>query len=317
MPGEFEIIEWIRSKVASGNAGFVQLGIGDDCSLINQPNDKRKWLITTDMLLDVRHFQLQSGLHSPEQVGRKAMGVNISDIAAMAGTPVAAFVSVALPKSNTKEIAQLLTEGIKAEAEKFDIVLAGGDTNVWDGPLVINITLIGLEPLGGAVLRSGAIPGDCIFVSGPLGGSYPSGRHMKPTPRIKLAQDLKSRLGDKLHAMIDISDGLSGDLRHILKESNGVGANLITNQIPIHPDIQFHVSENTAHMDQEVAIEHALCDGEDFELCFCVAPDSVTNLPNGLFHVGHITTEPGIRLVGSDGVAKLWTRGGFDHIGHD
>ena len=127
MPGEFEIIEWIRSKVASGNAGFVQLGIGDDCSVINQPNDKRKWLITTDMLLDGRHFQLQSGLHSPEQVGRKAMGVNISDIAAMAGTPVAAFVSVALPKSNTKEIAQLLTEGIKAEAEKFDIVLAGGD----------------------------------------------------------------------------------------------------------------------------------------------------------------------------------------------
>ncbi|MCY2933724.1 MAG: thiamine-phosphate kinase [Planctomycetota bacterium] len=314
MPGEFEIIDWIRAQVAQAGQGLVSLGIGDDCSLINQPDDNRKWLVTTDMLLDGRHFQMQSGQHSPAQVGRKAMAVNLSDIAAMAGTPIAAFVSVALPKADSQSIARQLTEALKAEAAKYQVVLAGGDTNVWDGPLVINITLIGLEPQGGAVLRSGARQGDLVFVSGPLGGSYPSGRHMRPIPRLRLAEDLKICLGPDLHAMIDLSDGLAGDLRHILNESGGLGAVLFTHQIPIHTDLYDYQTEVQNQAGPEAAMEHALCDGEDFELCFCVDPAALSKLPQGVFEVGRITKEPGLRLVGPDGLARNYHRGGFDHF---
>lgn len=309
--GEFQLIEWIRGQVSTQAQNLVELGIGDDCAVIRPASDGRKWLVTTDMLLDGRHFELSAGRHSAREVGVKAMGVNLSDIAAMAGTPVAAFVSVALPEDNSEEIARELTAGLREMADLFGASLAGGDTNRWNGPLVINVTVLGLEPVGGAVLRSGAKPGDYIYVTGPLGGSYASGRHMKPVPRLKSGQQLKQALGDDLHAMIDLSDGLGGDLRHILEESGNLGAVLRADQIPVHEDVlKYHPDA----LNEIERIGHALGDGEDFELCFCVDPGAVDRLPAGLHCVGVITEKPGVWLENADGTRQAWSRHGFDHF---
>lgn len=309
--GEFQLIEWIRGQVSTRAENLVELGIGDDCAVIRSAPDGRKWLVTTDMLLDGRHFELASGLHTAREVGRKAMGVNLSDIAAMAGSAVAAFVSVALPEENGEEIAHELTAGLREMADLFGVSLAGGDTNRWNGPLVVNVTVLGLEPGGGAVLRSGAKLGDYIYVTGPLGGSFTSGRHMKPFPRLKLGQELKQTLGKDLHAMIDLSDGLGGDLRHILEESGGVGAVLRADQIPVHKDVLRYHSE--AGEDYE-KIGHALGDGEDFELCFCVDPGAEQRVPAGLHRVGVITEKLGVWLENADGDCNEWRQSGFDHF---
>src|SRR5207245_971685 len=140
-------------------------------------------VVTTDLLMDGRHFRLDRD--GPEAVGTKAMAVNLSDIAAMAARPVAAVAAVALPKRDGRaaEIAQALHAGMSAGAGRFGVALVGGDTNAWDGPLVVCVTVLGETTSRGAVRRSGARPGDVVFVTGPLGGSL-LGRHLRPTPRI-------------------------------------------------------------------------------------------------------------------------------------
>ena len=224
---EFDLIAEIRATARTGDS--VVLGIGDDCaSLRVRPGFEL--LVTTDMLMDGRHFL--AGEATFEQIGRKAMGVNLSDIAAMAGTPIAAVVAVALPRSDARRIAEGLHAGISEMADRFHVPLIGGDTNAWDGPLVVSITVLGEVEAGRAVRRSGARVGDDIFVTGPLGGSL-LGRHLDVQPRIKEAKALAS-FAD-IHAMIDISDGLASDLLHILDESGRLGAILESDRIPIHP----------------------------------------------------------------------------------
>lgn len=311
MPGEFELIEAIRKQFQGQHCSLVDIGIGDDCAVIRPGPEGLRWLITTDMLIEGRHFPVGSASEMAYQIGRKAMAVNLSDIAAMAGTPVCAFASVALPRESSEKISSELARGLLDEASRFETSLAGGDTNSWDGPLVINITLMGLEPAGGAVLRSGARPGDLIFVSGPLGGSLQSGRHLTPEPRLELAKELKAALGDGLHAMIDISDGLGGDLRHILKESGQLGAMLHAESIPFHPDLL-----ETSGIDEplEQLVSRALGDGEDFELCFCVDPESVAELPEGIHQIGVMTQDRSLLIRWPDGSVKPWETGGFDHF---
>lgn len=313
MSGEFELIRWIRNRAVAASSPLVRLGIGDDCSILESAPDGRGWLVTSDMLLDGRHFRLAEGVHAPELVGRKAMAVNVSDIAAMAGEPVAAYVSVALPRAESEAIAHGLTLGLNREASRFGVTLAGGDTNVWNGPLVISVTLLGLEPPGGAVLRSGARPGDVIAVTGPLGGSLPSGRDMRPEPRVAEAAMLKRLLGLDLHAMIDLSDGLGGDLRHILEESGDLGAELRAADIPVHADVFAHYGAEIA-AEPLAALRHALSDGEDFELCLCVAPDAAAKLPASVRPVGVVTDSGRMVVVQADGEAIIWTSGGFDHF---
>lgn len=317
MAREFELIRWIRERTriqgADSLQGLVRLGIGDDCAILDSPPDGRGWLMTTDMLMDGRHFRLAEGVHAPELVGRKAMGVNVSDIAAMAGTPVAALVSVALPREGFDAVARGLTRGLRQEADRFGIVLAGGDTNLWNGPLVLNVTLIGLEPASGAILRSGAKPGDVIAVSGPLGGSLPSGRDMRPQPRVAEAQELLKILGPDLHAMIDLSDGLGGDIRHILTESGGLGARLRATAIPVHEDVRTHFAGEVAS-DDAAALRHALSDGEDFELCFCVAPKAARRMPRWAKEIGTVTDSGQLTVEWGDGRETLWLTGGFDHF---
>src|SRR5438128_8749532 len=166
------------------------------------------------MLLDGSCFVLAEA--GPWRVGRKAMAGNLSDIAAMAGRPVAAFVSVGLPRRGGRQLAEELYRGLREVADAFDTAIAGGDTNSWDGPLVISVTLLGETTARGPVRRGGARPGDWLLVTGPLGGSI-LGKHLTFTPRVREAQQL--HLQTDLHALIDISDGLAADVSHICQES--------------------------------------------------------------------------------------------------
>lgn len=311
MPGEFDLIEKIRQSLLHQPQNLVDLGIGDDCAVMQLPPPGQRLLVTTDMLLEGRHFEISDSPDMARLIGRKAMAVNISDIAAMAGTPVSAFVSIALPRDSAETLARDITQGLIEEAARFETCLAGGDTNFWNGPLVINVTVVGYEPSGGAVLRSGARPGDCICVSGPLGGSLKSGRHLRPEPKVKLARDLKRLLKNDLHAMIDLSDGLGGDLRHILKESGGLGAVLFADRVPVHPDVLMYDQNENADFNSQIS--HALGDGEDFELCFCIDPSALNQLPSGIHHVGTITESPDFFVKWPDGSQTIWTGGGFDH----
>ncbi len=241
------------------------------------------------------------------------MGVNLSDIAAMGGIPRAAVVSVALPRDSAVSIGQGLSAGLRRMADRFEVDLVGGDTNAWDGPLVVNVAVLGETTPKGAVRRSGARPGDVILVTGPLGGSLWKGRHLRPEPRIREA--LAICAAAPVHAMIDISDGLSSDLNHILEESGGLGAILEAEQVPIHPD-----ATEQSQADGIPALEHALNDGEDFELCLALSPQDASKLlavpPESfrLYRVGEITAEPGMRLRRPDGTAVLLEPRGFNHL---
>jgi len=299
---EFSLIDWIKARRRPPGGAVV--GIGDDCAVLSTFLGEP--LVTVDMLMDGVHFRLDEA--GPAAVGRKAMGVNLSDIAAMAGVPTSAVVAVALPRRDADAIARGLVEGLDAMAGAFGVEVVGGDTNAWDGPLVIAITVLGHATARGPVLRSGARPGDAILVTGPLGGSL-AGRHLRPAPRIREALLIHERV--PIHAMIDLSDGLSSDLGHILDAGGGLGAILDADAIPVHPDV-------TA--DGRSAIDHALDDGEDFELCLCLDPSDATALldspPAGvwLHRVGTVDGGPGLRLRDGGGRVVPRAAGGFDHL---
>lgn len=298
---ELALIEWIRQRAQS--APNLQVGIGDDCA-VWQPTGA-PLLFTTDVLMEDVDFRVDET--TPQLIGRKAMAVNLSDIAAMAGRPLAALVGVALPKSRGFDFARDLHEGLQSLADEFHVAIIGGDTNTWDGPLVISVTLIGEATERGPVRRSGAKPGDWLFVTGPLGGSI-LGHHLAFTPRIREALELH-RLVD-LHAMIDLSDGLAADLYHLLDESH-VGATLLNDAIPISDDAR-------RMNDERSPIDHALSDGEDFELLFTVSPDdgqrllslSDAGMPT---HIGTIEAQPGCRIQQSNGEVEQLQRGGWEH----
>lgn len=306
---EFALIDWFRQRERSRSSIWSKQGIGDDCAIL-AVTPGRDLLVTTDMLMDGRHFQLSQD--GPEAVGYKAIGVNLSDIAAMAGVPRAVVVAVALPRREAVSVARGIYNGMRPLAEQFHIDLVGGDTNAWDGPLVVSVTLIGETTTRGPVLRSGAKAGDAILVTGPLGGSLALGRHLRPEPRI--AEALALHQAAAIHAMIDISDGLSSDLGHILEES-GVGAVLDAESIPVHPDARI-----VSRQDGTPALDHALNDGEDFELCLVVSPDDAAQLlasppaPAKIYQVGSATDEPGLWVRFPDGRLLPVAPGGFDHL---
>jgi thiamine-monophosphate kinase len=254
--GEFDYIRWLRRQTPED--ARVIVGPGDDCAVVAGSADS--WLITTDMLLEGSHFRLAEV--GARRVGRKAMAVNLSDIAAMAGQPSAAVVSVGLPRRGAEAIAEQLYMGMRETADAFGTAVVGGDTNTWEGGLVIAVTLLGRPTAPGPVRRAGALPGDWLLVTGPLGGSI-LGKHLDFTPRVREAIQLQRSVC--LHAMIDISDGLAADVRHLCEESK-CGAVLRAEAIPL--------SAASGQMtDARTPLEHALSDGEDFELAFAVSPE--------------------------------------------
>lgn len=303
---EFDYIAWIRHQ--SARHARLTVGIGDDAAVVAFP-PPGNCLVTVDMLMEGVDFLLPPA--TPQQVGRKALAVNLSDIAAMAGRPVACVTSVALPRRGGMELGCGLFEGIRGLADEFGVALAGGDTNSWDGPLVISITVLG-EPTGsGPVLRSGARPGDWIMATGSFGGSL-AGHHLDFTPRVREAQALREAVA--LHAMIDVSDGLAADLGHILEESR-VGAILEEQWIPISDAAR-------AAIDGRSPLEHALADGEDFELLFTVSPEEGRRLLEhppaamSLARLGEIIPGAGCqlrRIAGNlESLASLGWKHGFE-----
>src|SRR5437773_12494031 len=222
--GEFAYIDWLRSRTPADSR--VPIGPGDDTAALRR-TPGCPCLVTTDMLLDGSCFRLAEA--GPRRVGRKAMAVNLSDIAAMAGKPVAAVVSVGLPRDGSRALAEELYLGLREVADAFDTAIIGGDTNSWDGPLVINVTLLGEAVPPGPVRRGGAKFGDVLMTTGAFGGSI-LGKHMDFTPRVREALALHAAA--ELHAMIDVSDGLAADVAHLCEESR-CGAVFRAEAVPI------------------------------------------------------------------------------------
>ncbi|MBA4067472.1 MAG: thiamine-monophosphate kinase [Isosphaera sp.] len=254
---EFDYIRWLRDRTPADPR--VPVGPGDDCAVLAPPG--RPLLVTTDMLMDGTDFVVAEV--GPRRAGRKAMAANLSDLAAMAGRPTAAVVSVALPRAGGRDFAEQLYLGLRDAADPFGVPIVGGDTNSWAGPLVVSVTALGEATGRGPVRRTGARPGDWLFVTGPLGGSI-LGRHLDFTPRVREALALHAAVD--LHAMCDVSDGLAADLNHILEES-GCGAVLAAAAVPVSA-----AAAELGRTSGKTPLQHALGDGEDFELVFAVSP---------------------------------------------
>jgi len=291
------------------------LGIGDDAAVLSAPPGS-DLLLTTDLLVEERHFVLGPGGAAPHDVGWKALAVSVSDVAAMGGRALWAVVSVALRDDLVGTFADELTAGLLACAERHGVALVGGDTTGTPGPVVVNVALVGAVAAGGAVRRGGARPGDAVCVTGALGGSL-LGRHLRPTPRQD--ESLSLVQGGAVHAMIDLSDGLSSDLGHVL-DASGVGAEVWADRIPLHDD-----AHRAARASGRSALSHALDDGEDFELLFCVAPERAEELVRSglcgtpVAWVGRIDEGAGARLCATRAGAVLGPleRRGHDHFRRD
>ena len=250
------------------------MGIGDDCAVLRFPGPfsrKLDTLVTTDFSLEGIHFRRE--WHAPESVGHRCLARGLSDIAAMGGDPVAAFLSLAVPAELPQVWIRRFLTGLLALGKKYGITLSGGDTAESPDGILADIVVVGSVPRGKTLLRSGARPGDRIYVSGELGGSaaavqemmnHPKrklsprnySRHFFPEPRIRLGRVLRER--GIASAMIDVSDGLSTDLAHICEES-GVGAEVEGEAIP---------RAGVGKAWQQVSLELALHGGEDYELLF-------------------------------------------------
>jgi thiamine-monophosphate kinase len=314
---EFDLIARHFTRPAPG----AVLGVGDDCALL-APTPGMELAVTSDMLLEGRHFSPQDG---PAGIGHKSLAVNLSDLAAMGATPRWATLSIALPAANDAWLTAF-SRGFFRMAEAHGIELVGGDTT--RGALTIAITAIGEVPPGQALRRSGARAGDDVWVSGQLGAAalalaYRQGHLFMeqidaarvlpalylPTPRVALGIALRGIA----RSAIDISDGLLADLGHIL-EASAVGAELDFAALPI-PDVA------RAYLHETVARDCVLAGGDDYELCFTAAADQreavlAAGVAGGVSvtRIGTITQAPGLVVRGADGQPMQIEKTGYDHF---
>ncbi len=304
---EAELIAHLRKRLPSHP--LLRLGIGDDAAVLRLA-DMDDCVLTVDLLTDHVDFELAEV--DSRRVGRKALAVNLSDLAAMAAEPLAGVAALALPRDGGMELALGLYEGLLPLAEQFGVVIAGGDTNTWDGPLVISVTLVGKVTARGPLQRSGAVPGDRIVVTGSFGGSI-LGRHFDFPPRVAEALLLAERY--ELHAGIDCSDGLSIDLAHLAEESR-CGALLQLEAVPVADDAR-RLAGKLA--DGSTPLEHALGDGEDFELILAVPPEEADRmlaeqpLDVPLTTIGQFVAEPGLWQVDAAGHRAALLPRGYQH----
>jgi thiamine-monophosphate kinase len=266
---EAEFIRWLREHVPTHST--ARLGLSDDAAILSLTRPET--VVTTDLLSDGVDFQLAKD--DPRLIGRKSLAVNLSDLAAMAAEPVAAVVAIALPRAGVATVSALdlakgLYEGLLPLAAQFDVAIAGGDTNIHDGPLVISITALGTVTERGPLTRGGGRPGDKLLITGALGGSI-LGHHFQFTPRIREALLLHGRYD--LHAGMDISDGLALDLSRLVAESS-CGAVIHTDELPISEAASSLAGLESNHRVAEAALRHALTDGEDFELLIAAPPNT-------------------------------------------
>ena len=263
---EFELIAHLTKSLPT-NASVVA-GAGDDCAVLDLGVPDKLILFKTDAVVEGVHFTKET---PPEKIGRKALARCLSDIAAMAGTPTAVLVTIALPKKFEVEFVAKIYSGLNEVAEKYGVAVVGGETTTNPGRMLISISLLGTVPRGKQILRSGAKVGDAIFVTGELGGSL-AGRHLEFEPRLAEAGWLAEHF--HIHAMMDLSDGLAGDLRHMANGSK-VGAILLKSALPVSRAAKLRAKESS---DAKPAALAALTDGEDFELMFTVASKDAVKL---------------------------------------
>jgi len=304
---ERNLVRWICNRLPANRRLLV--GAGDDAAILELTN-RANVVATTDMLMDGIDFDL--GQHEPERVGRKALAVNLSDLAAMAATPIGALVSVALPRHGGEQLAKRLIEGMLPLVAEFDCPIAGGDTNSWSGPLVISVTALGEVSSERRWLRSGAKPGDAIVVTGQFGGSI-LGRHFDFTPR--LAEALWLAENAKVRAAMDVSDGLSLDLSRMC-EASGCGAVMDLEKVPIAAAADEVARREDGGLS---ALDHALGDGEDFELILAVPPDQAADLIArqplnvSLTQIGQFMAEPRLFSRDKQGTLQPLTPRGYEH----
>ena len=303
---EFDLIARLTKSLPAN--GSVVVGAGDDCAVLDCGAPDRQLLFKTDAMVEGIHYTMET---PPDKVGRKALARCLSDIAAMAGTPDAALVTLGLPPDFDVKIVEQIYEGMNALAKEHAVAIVGGETTTSPERMFISIALTGYVPKGRAVLRSGAKAGDAIFVTGELGGSL-AGRHLDFEPRLAEARWLASHF--KIHAMLDLSDGLAGDLRHILNASH-VGAELLSRAVPVSRAAKLAARETSS---AKPALLAALTDGEDFELLFTVPSRVAVSLLDGwkkqfpdvpLTCIGKISATPGVRLRDKDGFKPMPAHG--------
>ncbi|MFQ5500879.1 MAG: thiamine-monophosphate kinase [Phycisphaerae bacterium] len=306
--GEDNLVAWmagrLRDRDQRSESDGVTLDIGDDMALLAPGGGAIA--VTSDMLMDGVHFDTQ--VHDPRAIGRKALAASLSDCAAMAVRPRWVLVSLALPDAWSMEQAQTLFLGIEDLAKAFDCTIIGGDTNSWTRPLVVDVTVLA-EPYPDVtpVRRDGVVAGDELFVTGRLGGSLLE-HHLAFTPRVAEAYALARRLGSDLHAMMDLSDGLSTDAARMAR-SSGCGLVFDTDAI------ERVVSDTAREMSREDGrspLDHALNDGEDFELLFASAAGALEQPETT--RVGIAIDEPGVWLRTANGIRTPLEPVGWRHF---
>ena len=307
---EFDLIRSLTRSLPGHSS--VIAGAGDDCAVLDLGIPGSFLLFKTDAVVEGMHFTATT---PPEKIGRKALARCLSDIAAMAGTPVAAVITLGLPPGFDAERVERIYQGLNELARRHGVAIVGGETTTNPGQILISIALVGTAEKGRCPRRSGAQAGDAIFVTGELGGSLEE-KHLEFEPRLVEARWLAAHFA--IRAMIDLSDGLAGDLRHVLRASQ-VGAELSSSSIPVSRAARLRAQQDSSHKPPLLA---ALTDGEDFELLFTVAAGDAVRLLDGwkaqfpgtrLSCIGKIVAGTGLRIRDPQGVREL-SAGGYTHF---
>lgn len=303
---EFELIARLTRDLPSN--GSVVAGPGDDCALLDLGIPGQLAVLKIDAVVEGVHFTADA---EPERIGHKALGRVLSDFAAASATPTAVLIGLMLRPGYDVAWVEQVYAGLRKLAERWGVAIVGGETSACPDRNAIVVSGLGTVERDRVVRRSGAIAGDAIFVSGELGGSI-EGRHLAFEPRLAEARWLTEHF--KVHAMIDVSDGLAGDLRHLLR-AGGIGADLFPASIPISRAAKLRARRGDGAKTPLLA---ALSDGEDFELLFTVAAKDAVRVLDGwkarfpevrLTCVGRITGDGGLRLRDRTGVRELSDHG--------
>lgn len=326
LPHEFDLIARYFAPLAAGRPGAE--GLADDAAFLDI-DPAMELVVTADAVVAGVHFLEQD---PPALIARKALRVNLSDLAAKGATPLAYFMTAAFPRGIDEPWIAAFCSGLAADQEEFGIVLMGGDTTSTPGPLTLSITALGQVPRGRALKRGAAKEGDAVLVSGTLGDAAlgllalreglatPApdehrqliDRYHLPRPRCALGPMLaESRL---VHAAIDVSDGLVADLGHIC-ETSGLGAEIETAQVPLSAAVAA-VLEGRPDL-----MTRVLTGGDDYEILFTAPPDTLEaiatiarRLDLPLTAIGRTTAGKGVRVIGADGVEIALDAGGFRHF---
>ncbi len=308
---EFELIAALTARLPTND--FVVTGAGDDCAVLELGSPGTQALLKSDAVVEGIHFLPET---EPARVGHKALGRCLSDVAAMGGTPTAALVTLGLPRGFDPERILELYRGLNQLAARYQVAVVGGETTTNPERLWVSVTTLGTVPRGRALLRSGARTGDAVFVTGELGGSM-AGKHLDFEPRLAEGRWLGE--SGRVTAMMDVSDGLAGDLSRLLTASGGLGAELLAMALPISRAAREQARRGDRARPARLA---ALSDGEDFELLFTVPAGQTVRLLDEwrtrfpsvrLSCIGKVKSEPGIRLRTEDGVRPLAMKG-YEHF---